>query len=332
MARTTVTTLAVPRAALAADGTAIAFEPLGWQHLAAYLDKVDQMPGDARALTPALAAAFTRLADTVRGFGTPEELVIDPALLIDQSRPERTYPAFAWTMHRLHGAATEVMSALRVCSTAASAPLLRRETLRGLGALAARARDHASALLPEIQQFRAAALEAHRAFTSAMAGVSGVLQAEWESVGAQRAKLEHVQAELQRTSVLHPHKRQQLGIQIRDAEQCLSAAMGRAEQLRLSAAALHELVQEGAWLDTSLAGIADFLQSVRAAWTSFGAAMAQLAADASDSELAATDWLGAQLDADEAMARWRELANAADRFCVAAATPRQPSAMRELIS
>lgn len=326
MARTTVTTLAVPRAALAADGTALAFEPLGWRHLAAYLDKVEQMPGDARTLTPALGAAFGPLAEAVRGFGTPDALAIDSALLIEHARPERAYPAFAWTIHRLHAAASEVLSALRACTRQGTAPLQRRETLRGLGALAARGRDQASALLPEIQQFRSAMQDAHARFTAAMAGVSCGLQAEWEAVGGQRARLEHLQADLQRTSILHPHKRQQLGIQIHDAEQSLSAAAGRAGQMRLCAAALHELVQEGAWLAPSLAGVADFLQMVRAAWASFGAAMAQIAADATEAQLADTVWLDVQLDAGEAMARWQELADAADRFCKAAAAPRQSGA------
>ncbi|MGZ5199734.1 MAG: hypothetical protein ACXWC4_08180 [Telluria sp.] len=330
MARSTGTTLAVPRAALAADGSALAFEPLGWKHLAAYLDKVEHMPGDARALTPALAAAFGALAETVHGFGTPAQLAADPALVDAQDRPELPYAAFAWTVHRLHGAARDTLAALRACTTPGATPQLRRESLQGLGALAARARDQASALLPEVQQFRTSILRAHHQFGTAMAGISGNLQSEWEAVGAQRARLENLQAQLQQTSILHPHKRHELGTQIRDAEQELSVATAKAEQLRQNAAALNELVQEGAWLDTCLGGITDFLQNLRAAWAAFGAAMTQLAADATDALLADAAWLDSQLEPDEALPRWQALAEAADQFCVQAAVLQQPAAMRKV--
>jgi hypothetical protein len=330
MARSTGTTLAVPRAALAADGSTLAFEPLGWKHLAAYLDKVGHMPGDARTLTPALAAACGAMAETVSAFGTPSQLAAAPGVLNAPDRPERPYAAFTWTVRRLHTAAKDALLALRACTTPGATPLQRRESLQGLGVLAARARDQASALLPEVQQFRTAILRAHQQFGTAMAGLSGSLQAEWEAVGAQRARLENLQAQLQRTSILHPAKRHELGVQIRDAELALAAATAKAEAMRQHAAVLNELVQEGAWLDTSLGGIQDFLQNLRAAWATFGGAMTQLAADASDAQLADAAWLDLQLDPDEALPRWQALAEAADHFGVEAAVSQQPAAMRKV--
>jgi hypothetical protein len=330
MARSTGTTLAVPRVALASDGSALAFEPLGWKRLANYLDKVENMPGDARSLTPALAAAFAAMAEAVHEFGTPAQLAADPGLLNSAERPERPYAAFAWTVRRLYTAARNALSALRSCTTPGATPLLRREALQGLGTLSARSRDQASALLPEVQQFRTAILRAHQQFGTAMAGISGSLQAEWEAVGAQRARLENLQAQLQQSSILHPHRRHELGVQIRDAEQALEVATVKAEQLRLHAAELHELVQDGAWLDTCLGGIVDFLQNLRAAWASFGAAMTQLAADASDAQLSDAAWLDSQLDPEESLPRWQALADAADRFSIEASVVQLPTAMRKV--
>jgi hypothetical protein len=328
MARSTGTTLAVPRAALAGDGSSLAFEPLGWKRIANYLDKVEHMPGDARTLTPAMGAAFGAMAEAVGDFGTPAQLSADPDQLHAQDRAARPYAAFAWTIRRLYSAARDTLAAVRSCTSPGATPLMRRESLQGLGALAARARDQASALLPELQQFRSAILQAHQQFGAAMAGISASLQFEWEAVGAQRARLENLQAQLNQTSILHPHKRHELGVQIRDAEDALTVATTKAEQLRQHAAELHELVQDGAWLDTSLAGISDFLQNLRAAWATFGAAMTQLAADATDAQLADSSWLDHQLDPEDALPRWQALADAADRFSVEATVTKQPISLR----
>jgi hypothetical protein len=316
MARSSVTTSAVPRAALAPDNRVLAFEPLGWSHLAAYLDKAGSLPlagagspGD-NALTDAAAA----LREAVRGFGTPAQLAGQPGVLDGVNRPRPACLAFLWTIARLQAAASEAIGALQSCVAPAAPADTRRAALRSLGAISAVARDQAAALLPELQQFRSVILAVNRQFSAAAAGTGRALQEEWEAVGARRASIETLQARLQGTGLLHPHRRHELQTQIASAEQELMAATARAEELRLQAAVLQEVVHEGAWLDASLGGIIDFLQALRAAWSGFGGAMSQLGADASPAQLADNTWLAAQLDVADAAPRWQLLASAAERF------------------
>lgn len=316
MARSFGTTLAVPRAALTADGRALAFEPLGFPRLAAWLDKIDHLPADARTLTPALAPVLAGIIDAARGFGTPAQLAALPDVGGIAARPQPAWLAFVWTVGQLHGAAWDCMRALQSCLAPGADAAGRRAALQDIGVLAARARDHAAAVLPEIQQFRTAIVRDNQHFNSAMADLGANLQSQWEAVGAQRARLDSLQAQLRETGFLHPHKRQELAAQVKTAADELAAATAAAEHLRIQSAVLNDLVQDGAWLDTSLCAMADFLQSVRAAWSSFGAAMTQLAADANAEQLGDPAWLAAQLGADEALPRWRTLADAADHFCV----------------
>ncbi len=316
MARHIGTTLAVPRAALTADGRALAFEPLGFARLAAWLDKVDRLPAGARTLTPAIAASFVVIDDAVREFGTPTRLAALPDVAGIAARPQQTWLAFAWTMGQLHAAARDCIRALQSCVAPSTASSARRGALQELGALAARSRDHAAALLPEVQQFRATIVRAGQQFSSAMADLGSTLQAQWEAVGAQRARVENLQAQLRDTGILHPHKRQELALQVEGAAQELAAAASAAEHLRVQSAALNDILQDGAWLDTSLCAMGDFLQSVRAAWATFGAAMAQMSADATPGQLDDQGWLATQLGVDDALPRWRTLADATDNFCV----------------
>jgi hypothetical protein len=245
-------------------------------------------------------------------------------VLTGVSRPKQAFPAFAWTAARLQAAATDTLGAIQSCLAPSASAASRREALQGLGALSAAGRDQAATLLPEVQQFRTTILPANQQFNTAMEGVGRTLQEEWEAVGAQRARLDSLQAKLQRTGVLHPHKRNELLAQIKSAEEDLEAATTRAEQLRIQAAALQEIVQAGAWLDASLGGMVDFLQDLRAAWASFGGAMTQLGADATPDQLADSTWLGTQLDAEEALPRWQALAAAAAGFRARAEAP-QPT-------
>jgi hypothetical protein len=318
MARTTGTTLAVPRAALTADGRALAFEPLGFPRLAAWLGKIERLPADARTLTPAISATFVAIDEAVHDFGTPAQLAALPDVTGIPARPQPSYLAFVWTIGQLHAAARDCLRALHLCLDPGTESGARRAALQDLGAIAARSRDHAAALLPEIQQFRSTIVRVNMQFDSAVADLGTSLQAQWEAVGAQRARLENLQGQLRETGILHPHRRHELAAQIGTAEQELHAATAGAERLRMQAVALNELSQDGAWLDTSLCAMADFLQSVRAAWATFGAAMTQLSADAGADQLAAPGWLGAQLGTEDALPRWRTLAHATDHFCVEA--------------
>lgn len=331
MARSIGTNLAVPRATLAAGGDALAFEPLGWAHLAAYLDKVEKLPRDAASLSPQAASAFEAIGKAVRAFGSPTRLAAmmaeHPALLTGEAPPVLPYSALVWSVARLHAAVDSVLTLVHRLADPAGTPAGRRDALRSLGTVAAGARDLSGPLLPAISSFRTAIVASHKQLEAASAAANQVLQQEWEAVGACRARIESLKDKISRTGLLGAHKRQELAAQLNAAEQQLASLGSKAERLRIQVAALQEVLTEGAWLDASLGGMIDFLQNARAAWATFGSAMTQLAADAGENQLEPGP-LRQQLDLDEAIPQWQALAGAAARFAARAAPPEKHTPAR----
>lgn len=318
MARSTGTSLAVPNAALAADGKALAFEPLGWPHLAAWLAKVQALPADRNALPPALAGALAEIRTLAAGFGGPAQLGSPRDAQRDArdraaAMPSPPYLGLVWLVERLHALAAQAHALLHALGAPAGAAV-RRDALSTLNALTLRARDLGSPLLPLLTGFRAAVLPANATFTAAAGALGQALQERWEAVGAQQARLQRLEDELKRTSVLHPIRRKELSQQIDAARQTLAELTAQAEALRLQAAALQDIVDEGAWLDTSIAALVDFVQKLRAAWASFGTTLTQLDAEAGDAQWQDPAWLAQQLSLEQALPRWQELVDASARF------------------
>jgi hypothetical protein len=324
MARSIGTTLAVPRAALVPGGEALAFEPLGWAHLAAYLDKVENLPTGITSLSPQVASACDAVGKVVRGFGSPMRLAAllakHPAALAGHVQPELPYAALVWSAWRLEDAANAVLAFLRKLANPGESAAARRESLRSIGAVAAAARDHPGPLLPAVASFRTAIVASNAQLDSAIGAATLVLQQEWEGVGARRARVDSLSEKIARTGVLSVHKRRELGVQLKAAEQELESLNAKAERLRIQVATLQKILREGAWLDASLGALSDFLHAARAAWSTFGAAMAQLAMDAGLDQLDPA-WLHQHLDLDEAGHQWQALSSAAGRFAARAAAP-----------
>lgn len=318
MARSIGTSLAVPHAALAGDGKALAFEPLGWPHLAAWLAKVQALPADRDALPADVAAALAGLKALAAGFGGPARPGARPGTQPEATMPSPPYLGLAWLVERLHALAAQAHALLRALGMPDSAAA-RRDALLTLNALALRARDLGSPLLPLLDGFRAAVLPAHEAFAAAVGALGQRLQQRWEAVGAQQARLQRLEDELKRTSVLHPMRRKELSQQIDAARQALAGLTEQAEALRLQAAALQDIVDEGAWLDAGIAALIDFVQKLRAAWASFGTTLTQLDAEAGDAQWQDPAWLAQQLSLEQALPRWQELVDASARFQAAPA-------------
>ena len=311
MARGFGTSLAVPQAALAPSGAELAFEPAGWRHLCAWLNKVQALPLADDARPPEVAATLGALMRLAGGFGGPAQL---KAARGSATMPAHAWPGFVWLTAQLQALAQETHALLVVLGAPASAPQRRRQALERLGELAATARDLGSPLLPRLEEFRAAILREHDAFAEALRALGSTLQGRWEAVGAQDARLQHLQAQLKATSALHPGRRKELAAAIGAAEEDLTALSGAAETLRLQTAALQAIGDEGVWLDASLGALIDFLHRLRAAWAGFGSSVTQLGADADAAQLETPDWIGAQLMLDEALPRWQALIDVSARF------------------
>jgi len=311
MSRTMGSSMAVPLAALAPDGAALAFEGAAWRHLGAWLGKVEALAPGQAADAPELAGALNGIVRLAAGFGGPAQA---RAARTSASMPPHAYAGFTWLVGQLLLLAQETHALLEALGAQASAPERRRQALDQLGELAARARDLGSPLLPKLEEFRAAAVHENAAFSAALQALGATLQACWEAVGAQRARLEQLQAQLKATSALHPGKRRELAAAIEQAEEDLDALTRDAEALRLRAAALGEIGDEGVWLDAGVGAMLDFLHALRAAWANFGSAVTQLGADAGPDRLDSPDWIAAQLMLEQALPRWQALATACLRF------------------
>lgn len=318
MARSIGTSSAVPNAALAGDGKALAFEPLGWPHLAAWLAKVQALPAEPHALPADVAAALAGIKALAAGFGGPAQLGARPGAQPAAAMPSPPYLGLAWLVERLHALAEQAHALLRALGMPGSAAA-RRDALSTLNALAVRARDLGSPLLPLLDGFRAAVLPANEAFAAAVAVLGQRLEQSWEAVGAQQSRLKRLEDELKHTSVLHPMRRKELSQQIDAARQTLAGLTRQAEALRLQAAALQDIVDEGAWLDAGTGALLDFVQKLRAAWASFGTTLTQLDAEAGDAQWQDPAWLTEQLALEQALPRWQELVDASARFQAAPA-------------
>jgi len=232
--------------------------------------------------------------------------------------PSLPYLGLAWLVERLHALAADVHALLRTLGMPGSAAA-RRDALSTLNALAVRARDLGSPLLPLLDGFRSAVLPANEVFAAAVAALGQSLQQRWEAVGAQQARLRRLEEELKHTSVLHPMLRKELSQQIDAARQTLAGLTEQAEALRLQAAALQDIVDEGAWLDAGTGALLEFVQKLRAAWASFGTTLTQLDAEAGDAQWQDPAWLAQQLALDQALPRWQELVEASAGFQAAPA-------------
>lgn len=310
MARSIGTSLAVPNAALAPDGNALAFEPLGWAHLAAWLGKVQALAADRNALPPEVAAALDEIKALAAGFGGPAQLGTQARAATLPSLP---YVGLVWLVERLHALAQETHALLLALGAPGNA-VARRDTLARLNALTVRARDLGSPLLPLLSQFRAEVLPASAAMALAVGTLGQTLQQSWEAVGAQQATLQRLEDELKRTSVVHPVKRRELSKQIDAARHTLAGLTAQAEALRLRVAALQDIVDEAVWLDASIGALTDFVQKLRAAWASFGTALTQLDVEVAEAQLQDPAWIAQQLALDQALPRWQALIDAVARF------------------
>lgn len=309
MARSIGTSLAVPDAALAASGNALAFEPAGWPHLGAYLAKVQALAAAGQELPADIRVSFDAVARLVAGFGAPGAAATPDGAAM----PAQPYAGIVWLVKRLQVLAQDTRALLLTLRSGAGASE-RRAALASLMALAVAARDLGSPLLPQLQAFQDAIARANEDFSQAVSTLGQTLQARFEAVGAQQSRLRSLEDKLQHTSALHPLRRKELQAGIAAANRDLEAMGADAEQLRLQVAALQQAVDEGGWLGVTLGALLDFLQKLRAAWAAFGSGLTQLDAEAGDAQLRDAGWIGQQLMLDQAMPRWQALADAAGGF------------------
>jgi hypothetical protein len=324
MARSNGYTLAVPQAALdhADHGSALVFETACWTHFTSYVGRVERLPAGFIADSAGVAPALAKLRRELQRFGSPAQLrqmlVEQAQALSGESAPAMLYGAIVWWIVHLQGTAASVLAILQgqveLVKTAAD----RKESLQWLGKLAGQARNQIPPLMEALNSFRLAVVAANDELADACTDAGAVLQQTQEAIGGLQVRVKNLEAQIAGLGLFGAHKKQDLLAQMHTLQKELADSLARAARLQAQLAALDAILGEGVWLDSGVGEVLDAMDHLRTAWTSFGSGMTQLAADASDAQLADPSWIEQVLDFGEAIRQWEALQLAASQFAAGA--------------
>ncbi|MDB5935497.1 MAG: hypothetical protein JWQ01_2841 [Massilia sp.] len=323
MSRHFAYTLAVPQAALddGGNGATLAIDYVRWQHLASYLDTVDQLPAQFGADQPELGAAIGKLRHEVERFGSPRRaraLLLGAAPGRPATIPPDPYAGLVWWIQRLQVAAASVVTILQKEIDAGNAGGDVKQRLESLSNIAATIRTDIQPLTEALASFKAALTGANRDLAAAANASAGVLQQMQEQVGAAHVQITSLENRIASLGILEGHKKPEMMRTLAAMKADLEASRARAEEMRLQHGMIETILGHGAWLEGALGAMAIFLEKSRGAWTNFGSGVAQLAADATAEQLADTAYIDQKLNRADAIVQWSALDMAAQEFAAQA--------------
>lgn len=303
-------------------GSALAFETDAWAHFTAYVARVERLPHE-QARDPAhVCVALDKVRREVHRFGSPallrRLLAEEPDALAAAAPPPMLYGAIVWWMKRLQRSCSAAETTLTDLLTAETGSSEMKDGLRFMGSLAAHARSQIAPLMAALNGFKVGIIGANTELSLACKGAAAVLQQMQEHVGALQVRIIALESQIAGLSIFSGHRRHELGERLHMLRVELASQVARADGLRSRLGTLDPIFDDAVWLEPGLGDMIDFLDQSRAAWTSFGSGVSQLAADASESQLADTAWMKQALDHVGAIGRWDALSRAAGDFAVKA--------------
>lgn len=315
--------LAVQRAALReTDGDGeprLAFaDSSAWRHLLHYMLLASHLPAYMAVSRTPLETALLALTQEAAQFGTPAALckLLErvPAALSASQPPAPLHATLAWMVAQLRQAAQEVLR-LQQALLAPGVPAEERRTgLHALGKQALHARTPSAPLLEGLGASKPPLLAAHAALVLAAQHSGSELQQQQQALGRQQAGIELLEGQVARLGLFGAHKKAALQGQLQSLRSDFAMRTAAAEQLRTQLASVNQLVASGAWLETAIDALLHWLADLRAAWSALGSGVSQLAADASDLQLADDDWLATRLTSREALPLWQKVLAATQAF------------------
>lgn len=297
--------LAVPQAALQGDGScSLALARASWAHLLAYIGLVERLPNDFGGDEAGAGAAVGQLRRVVRGFGSPalvrQLLRADPRALSGETAPGMTYATLAWWAGGLQESAAMVASILHRHADDGG----QQEQHQVLAGVADKARRRIAPLIDAMAAAEGPLIDANRAVAEASKRTGDVLQRTQQDVGGLHERVGRQERQIAQLGLFGAHRKHDLLIQLHTLQKDRAEAMARASRLQVQLGTFDALQDEGAWIGAALADAIDSLDKLRAAWTRFGAGMAQASGDAALQAF----------DSAEAFRQWSALERAARGF------------------
>lgn len=316
--------LAVPSTAILKfdDPNKLAFDTSSWMHLKRYIGKVENLPAEFNGGSVATGEALAKLRSEARSFGSPkalrQALSENPNALADDNPPSMPYAAIVWLVQHLHDSAGNIVSYLQSLLGSArsvSSGSDVKAVLLELGRNADKARNAIGESIVSLKNFKGAILDANNAMSKACETDSELLHSKQERVGALNVQIEEVQRQIGELGFFSSkQKRKKLEEELQTLQQELEDIKGYSEKLRSLVGKIESILEDGAWLKSSLDDLVGFFDNVRKVWTAFGSGLTQLAADASDAQLEDLTFVKQALGIDKAIEQWTAIDQAAKQF------------------
>ncbi len=298
----------------------LALDRPSWHHLVDWLDRVERLPPDLSLLSADTRGALQDLRTALQEVGSPRaaQLAAQPAA--GPQPPEGLYEGVLWVVRRLQSGASAMaarmqrllqggtdMSAGAWTEALLQLGTLARDSRGGVGSVAQGVR----AVLPEI-------VRAHGKLVSAFAADADRLRVTHEELGALRAKVTEAERAVGEKGLLATLVRSNVADRELEAVQAQwSRQAAQAEEFRQAIAGVSAVVDEAVWAEPALNAVAEFIEQVQKAWTQVGSGVAQVAADASTSQMEDAGWREAALGLRQASTQWKAVADAAQAFIAA---------------
>jgi hypothetical protein len=316
--------LAVPSTAILKfdDNNKLAFDTNSWMHLLRYVGKVENLSVEFNGVSVDTGEALTKLRSECESFGSPKALrqllIKNPNILADKTCPSMPYATIVWLVQHLHESALSTVSLLQSLLEGRSGNELKAG-LQELGTNAGKAMKPISDLSVLLSVFKNEIIAANNTLSNAYKADTDLLHRKQERVGALQVRIEGAQKKIDELGFFSSkQKRTELEQELCALQQELASIETQSEKLRSSVGELESILEDGAWLKSSLDDLLGFFDNLRKVWTTFGSGLTQMAADASDAQLGDLSFVKKALGFDEAIKQWNAIDQAAKRFTVGA--------------
>lgn len=305
------------------DSSRLAFQDRPWRRLGGYVQDVEAIvahfDGDVSGrLEPALGESLGRLDGVVRHFGSPRRLRRllreNPECLAAAVPPTDLYAHLVWLVQRWHESASNIVSRLRHMVSASSSSSELRQGLRTFGREAEGLRRHTSVLTDRFRAFEPDLLQADAAFVHGMELQTHRLREVQGAIGGRRVEIESLEARMADLGILHRTRKQTMQRALTEKRRQLEESVRQGDVLRRDVQRLESLLESGPWLAQGCEGVIEALDIAHSLWTTFGSACAQLAVDATGTQLEDSDALKTALGFDSAVEAWGTIDRATQGF------------------